>query len=139
MGVRIDFKEAISQRFIAERPADFPYVLPNRSTKDVEGQSEYAVLNVVHSTSRQITVAGEGNRRFEKIGHIYVATYTPIDTGSERGDELAEVWESMFEGRALEGFVCRFDNVHTRETGKDPTGRYQTLLTDAFFAYRLKK
>lgn len=145
MSFKNDFKEAVCQRFVAELPDDLKaendvsYVLPMNSTEGMLGKDEWVQLLIQFSPGRLVALRQKGGHRYERVGHIIVRTHVPVNEGSARGDELTKIIEDMWEGRALTGFVCSFSNVHTRETGKDSTGRYEVLLTDAFFAYRETK
>ena len=144
MGHKNDFIARISERFCSEIPrcedgTPLPYALPDMSEDHLDGLDEFAKLSIRHAAGRQVTIGGKNSRRFEYTGNIFIQTFTKVDEGSERGSNLAEAFESMFEGRAIEGMTIRFSRVHTRETGKSSDGRYNTLLTDVFFAYRQTK
>jgi len=137
MSVKKDFKAEVADRFLAEGPGDIVKILPEMTTKPGLDEDEYLRLSIRHSAGRQITIAGKGKRRYEFTGLISIQIFVPPNEGPERGDELADIMESMWRGRSIAGFQSlRFTGVHTRETGKDETGRYNVLLTEATFVYR---
>lgn len=137
MSVKIFFKEAVSQRFVKESPRGIVKVLPEMSTKPGLAEPEWLRLSIRHSSERLIALIGKGKHRYEFTGLISVQIYVPVNDGTERGDELGDAMEAMWRGRSITGVQSlRFTNVHTRETGKDETGRYNTLLSEATFVYR---
>ncbi len=140
MGDRKNVKEAVLARFVAEWPVDVPYILPKNPTDSMVGKKEWVRITLIHSeASRQVTIAGQGNRRYERIVHIFAQVMTEINQGDEREDEFAEIFYSMFEGRAFAGITGIITDVSAKEMGLDDDGRYNVLLCEAVFKYRLSK
>ena len=89
-------------------------------------------VTVRNRVSNQETLGKRTNRKFLRLGAVFVQVFTPIDEGTAESDELAEAARNIFEGERLSGEVW-FTNVETRETGSDGN-MYQTLV-EALFTY----
>lgn len=124
-------RTAIYEEFQAAWGATTPFTFDNE--KYTPPDTEWARLTVRHTASTQDTLGAQGNRRFERIGSVFIQIFVPTNQGTTRADELATIARETFEGKSLTGTTIRFLDVIVRETGVD--GQYYVVVVEATFQY----
>lgn len=90
-------------------------------------------LAVRHTASLQESLGRPGNRRFMRLGSVFVQVFTPIDKGVREADQLTKQAREIFEGKTLTGTSISFRNVTIREIG--PDGKWYQANVEAEFGY----
>ena len=126
-------KEAIYLAFeTAWTPTGVAFTFDNEEFDPPESVA-WARLSVRHTASSQETLGKVGNRKFARLGSVFVQVFTPIDQGTAQADSLATTARETFEGVSLVGTTVRFQDVVVRETG--PEGKWYQTLVEANFEY----
>lgn len=94
---------------------------------------EWARLTVRHTGGGQETLGKVGNRKFARLGSVFVQVFTPIDQGTSEADVLVTTARNAFEGITLAGTTLRFLDVVAREAG--PDGKWYQTVVEANFEY----
>lgn len=117
--------EAMAQRFVdVWTPTGHPFTLENEEFS-VPQTGPWARFTGRLTASTQRTLGRAGNRRFQRLGSLFVQIFDLIDVGTNRSKQLAQTVLEGFEGVSLTGTTIRFYDVIPREIG--PDGRwYQT-------------
>ena len=127
-------REAIYAAFVAKWDVGpvSGYTFDNEEYDPLEGEP-WVRLAVRHTDARQETLGRVGNRRFSRRGTAFVHVFVPLDTGTQKADDLTSQAKSIFEGVSLPGTTVRFLKVESNETGVD--GSWFGTLVRAKFEY----
>lgn len=79
-------------------------------------QKAFARASIRHTSGRQKTLAGVGNRRFRNFGVVNIQVITPFldGTGAGHCQKLAEVCKDAYEGKRTQNVWfrgCRFQEI----------------------------
>lgn len=97
---------------------------------DKPSAAPWARATLRHTVSAQATLSGEtGNRRFRRVGMLFVQIFTPCGEGLSRGYSLAKVVTDAYEGERTAGVWFR--NVTVKEIGPSDDW-FQTNVTVEF-------
>lgn len=131
-------RERIYESFVTDWGATSPFTLDNEAYDTPVG-SEWVRVAVRHNASNQETLGGIGNRKYERIGSVFVQCFTPLDKGLAAADNLAAAARAIFEGKTLApaGEAIHFFDVVVREIG--PDGAWYQVNVEAFFTYHETK
>ena len=124
-------RTAIYDEFITDWGLTTPFTFDNEAYSPPN--TEWVRLSVRHTGSTQDTLGAVGNRRFERVGSVFVQIYVPTDIGTLRMDELATIARETYEGKSLTGTTIRFLDVIVRELGVD--GQFYQAVVEATFEY----
>jgi len=94
----------------------------------------YARITVRHATSRQLTLAPPGQRRFLRPGLVTIQTFAPVSAGGglSLAEKLGIIARDAFEGRGTASGIW-FRNARIQEIGR--TGAWQQFNTVVEFQY----
>lgn len=96
----------------------------------------WARVGVVHVGREQLTMGGQGNRRFEANGLFTAEIYTPRGDGLTLARSLHRIVQQAFEGESPPNGVW-FRNVRTEEVA--PSGPWSHANVIAEFQYTEKR
>lgn len=132
MTTRVEATEAIYQEFVDGWGSEaFTF---DDEKFDPPDAAFWARLTVRHSDSRQDTLGKTGNRRFTRLGSVFVQVFTLANEGGRAAsDVLAETVRGIFEGVSLAGTTVRFTSVSISEIG--PDGKWYGQVVEAAFEY----
>lgn len=129
-------QEAVVARFVAAWAgtlyAAVPYTLDNEEFKPPE-LAPWVRLTIRHSGGGQETLGKQGNRKFMRAASLLVQVFTPANTGTKAGTDMAKVVMDIYEGVSISGTTVRFGNVSLRQPGVD--GKEFQTLVEAEFEY----
>jgi hypothetical protein len=127
-----DARGAIYGHFVTGWAAIAPLDLDNEDFDPPAG-GVYARLVVRHAARAQETLGGAGNRKFESVGSTIVQCFGPLDKGAAGVDTLAELAQSILEGKTLLPENIHFTAAAVTEIG--PTDDAYQINVEAFFTY----
>lgn len=128
-------KQAINDRFILLWNDKTPYSLPNEPFTQPEPDTAWVRFTVINIEGGQETLGKKGNRKFQRFGLIITNVFTPLETGTFEGDELATEIRDMFEGERFNGVTVHDGRV--REKGVEDQW-YHTIMEADFVYYETK-
>jgi hypothetical protein len=112
--------------------ATTPFLFDNEKFDHPPG-GVWVRLVVRHAARVQETLGSVGNRKFESFGSTIIQCFGPLDKGAEGVDTLAELAQSIFEGKTLLPKNIRFTSAVITEIG--PTDDDYQINCEAFFTY----
>ena len=111
---------------------------PNAKNVEHEATDTWARWALDYASGRQTTFAKVGERKFEKMGLVYVTVLTPMGAGLTNARTASEIAVAAYEGKRTPGGVT-FRNVRIESEGHGQgTGRnksWWTTLVVAEFNY----
>ena len=122
-------REALYQAFVNGWAGATDVVFQNDDY--TEGSTAWARFIVNNETAAQNSIGIVGNRHFERSGRIFVQIFIPINTGLAAGDTLAELAQTILEGKTISG--VHIYGVSVREVG--PENNWFYMLVEAPFKY----
>lgn len=125
-------KEAIYQAFVDGWASETAITFDNESFTP-PAADPWVRVAVRHNASVQDSLGRPGNRRFMRLGSVFVQVFTPIDQGTLKADQLAKKAREIFEGKTLSGTSISFRDVAVREIGAD--GKWYQANVEAEFGY----
>jgi hypothetical protein len=131
-------RERIYESFVTDWGATSAFTFDNEEFDPPTG-TPWVRLAVRHTASNQETLGGIGQRKYERIGSVFVQCFTPLDSGVASADNLASIARAVFEGKTLApaGEAIHFFDVVVREVG--PDGAWYQINVEAFFTYHETK
>ena len=133
MTTPIEAREAIYNQFITAWGTTTPFTFDNE--KFAAPNVAWARLTVRNSESIQRTLGAPGNRRFRRVGSVFIQLFDLVDGGMSTLDTLTKTARDIFEGVSFSGLD--FTNVVSRESGAD--GKWFQVVVEAFFDYEETK
>lgn len=127
--------EAIRSLFVADWGSTTPLTLENEDFTPPD--EPWVRLSIRHRGAPQETLGKVGNRRFARIGSVFVQVYTPSDDGRSQNEALTEQAAAVFEGKSISGTTVRFNDVVVRETGVSDD--FYQVVVEANFEYDERK
>lgn len=111
---------------------------PNTKTQEHDETDTWARWALDYVDGRQASLAGTGQRKFSKMGLIYVNVFTPLGGGLASARDAAQIAIFAYEGQRTPSDVW-FRNVRIESEGHGQgTGRnksWWTTLVVAEFTY----
>lgn len=121
--------EAIAKTFVARWPVvapGVPFAVENKTgtlpTIPPATADQFAQLQVVMTTSDQLTSGEVGARLMGRNGWIQVKLWSPGGEGTGRSDALAEAARQVFEATDIFGPTLGDEPVNTMTTSTQPGG-----------------
>jgi len=96
-----EVRNAITSRFLIEYNTQFHIAVDNQIFEVPNPAVKYARVVVKFNTGNQHTLGQKGNRKFVKQGLLFVQILTPINTGTNENDTLAQSTLELFDGETL--------------------------------------
>jgi hypothetical protein len=127
-----DARGAIYGHFVTGWAGLAPFVFDNEKFNSPP-LGVWARLVVRHAVRAQETLGGTGNRKFESLGSAILQCFGPLDKGAEGVDTLAELGQSIFEGKTILPENIHFTSAVIQEIGATDDA-YQ-INVEAFFTY----
>lgn len=137
--------EAIAKRFVASWPTvsgDVPFAVENKTgelpTIPPATADQFAQLEVIMTTSDQLTSGEVGSRFMGRNGWIQVKLWSPGGEGTGRSDALAEAARQIFEATDIAGPNPSDEPVNTFTTSTQPggmDGRWLVRLSRTSFTF----
>ena len=93
----------------------------------------FVFLEILHSTSEQITLGAAGSRLFREFGIIYANIFTPVNEGTKRALEYADSISAIFRGVEFSGVLCKTAMV--RDGGISEDGNWHITRVATEFQY----
>ncbi len=126
-------REAIYDRFVTAWGSTTPLTFDSENFAAPD--EPWARLTVRNSGSTQRTLGSPGNRRFRRVGSVFIQLFDLVDEGLANLDSLSRDARGVFEGVSFDGLD--FTNVVIRESGAD--GKWFQFVVEAFFDYEETK
>jgi len=127
----IDAREAIYATFVAAWGTTSALTLDGEAFSPPAG-APFVRLAVRHTGSQQESLGDVGNRKFNRVGSVFVQVFAPKDQGARVADQLAHAARAILEGTHFSGSDIRIFAAATRELGPDEDGYYQVNVEAAF-------
>jgi len=96
-----EVRNALTSKFLTEYDGDFPIAVDNQIFKVPNPATKYARITVKFNTGNQHTLGRKGNRKFVKLGILFVQIFSPINTGTDENDTLANSTIELYDGEKL--------------------------------------
>ena len=98
-----------------------------------EGGIEWARISIVEHEARQRSLGKIGNRKFERLGSVFVQVYTKQGSGgTKRADEIAQDVRDILEGTNAITGACFFTG---RVITQEPDGHWHRVVVEVEFSY----
>lgn len=126
-----DANEAFAQRFSDTwSPTGFPFELENEkfTPPNADAETPWARMVVRHRDGTQNSLGRVRNRRFDRLGGLFVQVFTPLQEGTRRAKELAQLVIEGFEGSTIPGTTICFNNTIAREVGVSDDVWFMTVI-----------
>ena len=126
--------EAIVDRFISA----FPDIEVTLSTEDYTPSSvDNTWVRLVYrlASGGQRTLGKSPNRRFERIGIIFVQLSAPPNRGTYNGEVLGKAIGDLYESTTFNGVTC--ESAQVRDQGNQ-NGRHEVNIDIDFKYYEIK-
>ena len=126
-----DANEAFAQRFSdIWSPTGFPFELENESftPPNADAGTPWARMVVRHQDGMIDSLGRVGNRRFDRLGALFVQVFTPLQEGTRRTKQLAQLVSDGFEGSSIPGTTICFNDTIAREGGVSDDVWYMTTV-----------
>lgn len=94
----VEVRNAITSRYLTEFDGQFPIAVDNKKFDPPNPLSKWARVNVQFNDGNQSSLGKIGNRRFTKLGLLFVQIFTPINKGTDENDSLANSSANLFDG-----------------------------------------
>lgn len=141
MATTNDAVEAVYSAFITDwesgESPETPYVF-DRERLRTEGIADWVRLVVRHNVSQQSTLGAAGSRKFTRRGTVFAQVFTPVGTGRQRADDLAERIRNIFEGTTMTGGI-RLYAALIREVAPQEDDAWEQLIVEVPFEYEETK
>lgn len=125
-------REQIYQTLETAWGATTPITFGNEDYDPVEGQ-DFIRLSVQGQSSRQDTLGQPGQRKYFRLGTIFVQIFVPENSGMAQTDAYAQTIVEAFEGARALSNDLRFQAAIVREIG--PTDGYNMTIVEIPFDY----
>ena len=113
-------------------PTGFPFAFENEKFDETPNQP-WARAVVRHNAASQDTLGRRLNRRFERLGAMFIQIFVPLKEGTARSKQLVQVISNGFEGERITGTTICFNDVIPREV--PPTADWYQVTIEAQFRY----
>ena len=127
-------KVAILNAFNAAWADRQPVDTDNDDFNEPQGEPWARIVIRTQPTS-QDTLGRIGNRKFLRVGIVFLQLFAPVKTGTYDLDILAEEMRELFEGTRLGGIW--FYETQLTENGED--GKYYSYTLQSLFNYEQVK
>lgn len=129
MATQNEAVDLMQSRFITQWADETPVAYDNDEFDTPSADVEWARFNIQFNVGFQESFGNTGNRKFRRAGLIFIQVFTPENTGSFRGTELARRALNIFDGERL-GDIW-FVNGVIRSAG-NINGWFQTNVSIEF-------
>lgn len=116
-------------------PINFPDVVAEKPETTDGADTPWARAGVTHTNGGQASLAGDvGQRRWRRVGFLWVQVFTPIGDGGTRSDEIAQVLvDALQTQRSAEGVWFRNPRMRDVTTPSGAAFKQTNVLCD--FSY----
>jgi hypothetical protein len=92
-------------------------------------------ITIKSQPSMQVTIGPTGYRKFRRSGILFAQVFTPIETGANQADDLAEEIRDVFEAIRLSGIWFQQTDIFEQ----DPNGKWYSYTIQTPFTYEDQK
>jgi len=94
-------RNAMTSKYLVEYSGQFPIAIDNQIFTQPKPAEKYVRVTVKFNVGSQHTLGRKGNRKFVKLGLLFIQIFTPINTGTNENDILANDSLELFDGESL--------------------------------------
>lgn len=96
-----EVRNEILKKYLTEFNGQFPIAVPGHPFSKPEPPAPWVRVSVIFNDGSQTSLGEKGNRRFQKSGFIVAQVFTPVNTGTDRNDEIAADSLVLLDGIAV--------------------------------------
>jgi hypothetical protein len=126
-------RNAIQIRYLDNFSGQFPIALDNQpfTAPNADEDIKWVRLNVQFTNGEQSSLGILGNRKFTRVGFLYIQVFTPAGHATDQNDVLAEESLTLFEGERLGNLW--FTNGRIITVGEDGKWYQQNVVSELTF------
>lgn len=127
-------RNTITVRYLDEFSGQFPIALDNQPFTPPEAGDgvKWVRLSVRFTDGAQGSLGRANNRRFDKVGLLFIQVFTPAGRATNDNDDLAEDSLNLFEGETLGDLW--FNNGSIKTIGSDDEWYQQNVVLELSFS-----
>lgn len=133
---RDQMNKLVRDAWIAAGRSDANIRYDDASSLNPANTQSWIRITVRHQTGSQANLAGDGKRRWERNGTLFVQLFTPVGDGNKDSDTCIKIILDAIEGKTTSGGVW-FRRVRVNEIGKRENQYNVNVLAD--FTYEEMK
>lgn len=85
-----EVRNKLVSKYLVEFNGQFPIAIVGQPFTKPSTPEPWVRIAIIMNDSNQTSLGEIGNRRYQKTGFTVIQIFTPINTGTDRNDEIAE-------------------------------------------------
>ena len=102
-------RNKLISKYLTQFNGQFPIAIAGQPFKKPTTPTPWVRIAVVMNDGYQISLGIIGNRRFQKSGFVVVQVFTPINTGTNKNDEMADEGLKCLDGIRIDPSLWTFE------------------------------
>jgi hypothetical protein len=127
----VEARNALISRYLTEYQGEFPIGTDNVKIATPNPPVKWVDVNVQFNDGNQSSLGRAGNRKFLRLGLLFIQIRTPQNTATDENDLLAQASVNLFDGERL-GQLWLF-NGRVKTVGSDGQFYLQNAIVEFKF------